>query len=385
MNQIKLSPLHLKKHKAKRAQAMVEFMLVIPVLIILLYGIIEVSRLIFIFASVANASRSAARYGAGSGEFDGMTYYQDCEGIRDVANQSAILTEFDDINITYDRGVTPDGEQIPVLDIDPSPDADTCPIEDNIIRNGDRIIVQVSASYEPILPIVAIEPFEVVSANARTFLISVPIFGSAFPTGFKAETATPSRVPTKTSSAEEQSKTATAENATTATFNATYEAIRTASPRTPTNTLPPTITFTPSNTSTATRIPSATPTAISCTGDFAITHGGLEFEDNIMRMDISNNTGYRLDIAQIYVEWNHDTGGNPSLRLNRVELAGQVWTGELFAPSGFITAFYPDLPTGESTIQFIFDQNYSFQDGTERIIVTIGNPGCINYPVDSRN
>jgi hypothetical protein len=385
MNNFKMSSPQSGKINAKRAQAMVEFMLVIPVLIVLLYGILEVSRLIFIFASVANASRSAARYGAGSGEFDGMTYYQDCEGIREVANKSAILTEFDDINITYDRGVTPDGEQIPVLDIDPNPDADTCPIEDNIIRNGDRIIVQVSASYQPILPILNIEPVEVVSANARTFLISVPIFGSAFPTGFKAETATPSRVPTKTSSAGRQTETATAAILETATFNSTYEAIRTASPRTPTNTLPPTITFTPSNTSTATRIPSTTPTAISCTGDFAVTHGGLEFEDNVMRMDISNNTGYRLDIAQIYVEWNHDTGGNPSLRLNQVDLAGQVWTGDLFAPSGFITAFYPDLPTGESTIQFIFDQNYSFQDGTERIIITIGNPGCVNYPVDSRN
>lgn len=383
MNRNKLSVSQAGKYKAKRAQAMVEFMLVIPVLIALLYGIIEVSRLIFIFASVANASRSAARYGAGTGEFDGTTYYQDCEGIRETANRSAILTEFDDINITYDRGVTADGEQIPVLDIDPSPDADTCPIEDNIIRNGDRIIVQVSASYEPILPIINIEPVEVVSANARTFLVSVPIFGSAFPTGFKAETATPSRVPTRTLSSEEQARTATA--ITTATFNATYEAIRTAFPRTPTNTLPPTITLTPSMTATATRIPSATATAINCTGDFAVTHGGLEFEDNIMRMDISNNTGYRLTTAQIYVEWNHDTGGNPSLRLNRVRLADQSWSGDVFAPSGFITAFYPAIPTGESTIEFFFDQNYTFQDGTERIIVTIGNPGCINYPVDSRN
>lgn len=379
MSQLKLPSLH----KAKRAQAMVEFMLVIPVLIALLYGIIEVSRLIFIFASVANASRSAARYGAGTGEFDGMTYYQDCEGIRATANRSAILTEFDDINITYDRGVTPDGEQIPVLDIDPSPDADTCPIDDNIIRNGDRIIVQVSASYEPILPIINIEPVEVVSANARTFLVSVPIFGSAFPTGFNAETATPSRVPTRTSSSEEQAGTATA--IITATFNATYEAIRTAFPRTPTNTLPPTITFTPSMTPTSTRIPSATATPINCTGAFAVTHGGLEFEDNIMRMDISNNTGYRLTTAQVYVEWNHDTGGNPSLRLNQVKLADQTWTGDLFAPSGFITAFYPAIPTGESTIEFFFDQKYTFQDGTERIIVTIGNPGCTNYPVDSRN
>jgi hypothetical protein len=104
-----------------------------------------------------------------------------------------------------------------------------------------------------------------------------------------------------------------------------------------------------------------------------------------MRMDITNNTGYTLTTAQVYLEWNHDTGGNPSLRLKSVEFAEQSWTGELFAPSGFITAYYPSIPPGESTIEFIFDQIYVFQDGTERIIVTIGTPGCVNYPVDSRN
>ena len=379
MTGYEMKKLQIAKHRSKRAQAMVEFMLALPVLVVLLYGIIEVSRLIFIFASVANASRQAARYGAGSGELDGVTYYQDCEGIRDTANRSAILTEFDDINITYDRGVTPDGEQIPILDINPSPDADTCPIEDNIIRNGDRIIVQVSASYEPILTFGNIQPLEVVSANARTFLISVPIFGSAFPTGFAAETSTPSRVPTRTPTAILETSTPIA------TFNATYEAIRTAFPRTPTNTLPPTFTFTPSITPTASRVPSATPTPINCTGTYAVSHGPLIFKDNIMSMNIFNNTGHTLVTASVYVEWNHDTGGNPSLHLNQVEFAGQAWTGDLFAPSGFIPAYYPTIPQGQSAIQFYFDKNYGFQDGTERIIVTIGTPGCVNYPVDSRN
>jgi hypothetical protein len=372
--------LQKRKQKSKRAQAMVEFMLALPVLVALLYGIIEVSRLIFIFASVANASRTAARYGAGSGEpINETTYYQDCDGIRDAANRSAILTEFDDINITYDRGLTTEGDQIPISDIDPNPDADTCPIGDNIIRNGDRIIVQVSASYEPILPLVNIEPLEVVSANARTFLIAVPIFGSAFPTGFKAETPTPSRVPTRTPDEDAVPPTASA------TFNATYEAIRTAFPRTPTNTLPPTLTFTPSITPTPTRIPSATPTAINCTGKYAVEHGPLIFKDNVMYMEILNNTGFTLTTASVYVEWNHDTGGNPSLRLNQVEFANQVWTGDLFAPSAFIDAYYPFIPQGESIIEFHFDQNYGFRDGTERVIVTIGTPGCVNYPVDSRN
>jgi hypothetical protein len=102
-------------------------------------------------------------------------------------------------------------------------------------------------------------------------------------------------------------------------------------------------------------------------------------------MEIFNNTGFTLSTANVYVEWNHDTGGAPSLRLNQVELDGQVWTGDLFSPSAFIEAYYPFIPQGESVLEFSFDKNYGFRDGTERIIITISTPGCTNYPVDSRN
>lgn len=367
-----------KNRRQLKAQAMVEFMLALPILLVLLYGIIEFSRLIFIMASVANASRQAARYGAGSGEFDGTNYYQDCEGIRDVANRSAILTEFDDINITYDRGLTSDGEQIPILDIDPDPNEDTCPIEDNIIRNGDRIIVQVSASYEPIIDVMPVDPLEIVSASARTFLISVPIFGETFPTAFAAETSTPSRVPTETGIS-------TPTLPPTFTPTSPFVPGNTVAPipRTPTQVLPPSATPTPSP---IPPTPTRTATAISCTGLTGISHGPLVIRDNVMEMSIFNNTGHTLTVAQVYVEWNHDTGhdgSDPSLRLQQILLANQTWSGDLFAPSAFITPYNPSLPQGDSIVKFYFNQSYDERDGTERIIITIGNPGCVNYPVDS--
>lgn len=372
-----------KRPKHFRAQAMVEFMLALPLLLIILYGVIEVSRMIFILASVANASRQAARYGAGSGEFDGMTYYQDCEGIRDTANRSAILTEFDDINITYDRGLTSDGDQIQILDINPDPNADSCPIEDNVIQNGDRIIVQVRASYEPIIDVLPVDPLEIVSSSARTFLISVPIFGSALPTGFAAETSTPSRVPTDT----EAPRTPTTPPTLTSTLPVQAITPGGSGQRTPTITLPPSATFTPSLTPRPSSTPSITPTAISCTGLTGVSHGPLSFEDNVMYMAIYNNTGHNLTTAQVYVEWNHDSGhaGSESsaLHLKHVTLSGQTWSGDILSPSAFITPFYPIIPQGESIIRFYFDQDYDIPDGTERIIVTIGTPGCVNYPIDS--
>ena len=89
------------------------------------------------------------------------------------------------------------------------------------------------------------------------------------------------------------------------------------------------------------------------------------------------------------MEWNNDTGhhggNNQTLHLKEVLFANQAWDGDIHAPSAYIPAYYPLIPQGESTIQFKFDQTYDLTDGTERIIINIGTPGCTNYPVDSRN
>lgn len=358
---------------------MLEFMLVMPVLLTLIYGSIEVSRLVFIYSSVNNGARTAARYGSVAGlSANDVPRFQDCEGIRATANQSAFITNFDEINITYDRGVGTDGKQIPISNIDPNPQADSCPILKNNVRNGDRIIVQVSASYKPIISFLPIKPLKIVSASARTFLTSVSISGSAAPTGFSAETSTPSLIPTQT----------------TLTFTPTLFAsitpLHTIPPNlTPSHTKPPTFTFTPSNTPLPTYTPSITPTAINCTGITGVSHGALVLRDGYMEMEIYNNTGYTLSTASIYLEWNHDKGHKPgdnkTLRLRQATLASSIWNGDVYAPSTYLTAFYPAIPTGTSAIRFIFHQPYNNADGAERILIILSTPGCVNYPLDSRD
>jgi len=379
--------INLVKYNRKiRAQAMVEFAIVLPILLVLLFGIIEVGRLIFIFSSVANASRQAARYGSVSGEINSVSTYQDCDGIREVANQSALITDFNKINITYDRGINPDGTQIPIAGIDPDPSVDSCPVESHIIRNGDRIIVQVSAIYTPFLSIIPIAPFEIVSTSARSFLISIPIFGSAMPVEFAAESSTPSMTPvifTLTDTPIVDLTSTLTRIPGSGGTNTPYIYLS------PTNTLPATVTFTPSMTLTPSNTPSSTPTQISCSGLSGVTHGPLTIKDNVMAMSVNNHSGYILTTAQIYLEWNHDQGhgkgGDPGLRLRQIMFADQVWNGDIQTPSTYIVGYHPTIPIGESTIQFIFHQNYILLDGTERIIINISTPGCINYPVDSRN
>src|ERR1043165_3232610 len=52
------------------AQAIVEFALVLPILMVMLVGIFEVGRLLFIYTAVTNASREAARFGSALGYDD---------------------------------------------------------------------------------------------------------------------------------------------------------------------------------------------------------------------------------------------------------------------------------------------------------------------------
>lgn len=372
-----------------RAQAMVEFMLALPLLVVLIYGTIEVARLVFIFSSVANASRQAARYGSGAGEIDNVAFYQNCAAIREVANRSAYVVPFDEITITYDRGVNQNGSQIPISNVNPSPDSDTCPIKDGLIRNGDRIIVKVTASYEPIISIIPLEPLKVVSASARTFLISIPILGSDMPRAFSAETATPSKIPTVISFTNTPTVYLTSTSTDLPFSGNPPTAFIPLTRLPPTNTLPPPLIFTPVKTPLPTYTSTVTLTPISCSGLTGVSHGPLTISGNIMEMDITNNSGYTLSTAQIYLEWNHDrghrTGNDKTLRLRQVSLASQTWDGDIQAPSAYIPAFYPFIPPGESTIRFLFNQRYDLKDGTERIMINISTPGCTNYPVDSRN
>jgi len=156
----------------EKAQSMVEFALVFPVLLLLLYGIIEFGRLMFIYTSVTTSSREAARYGSAVGEVGGVPRYLDCNGITDAARRSAILNSVNsgDLTITYDHGTT--GTQF----------AATCAAAQNMnFTLGDRVRVQVTINYAPIMPLVNFASFPITSSTARTILTSVDVLGTPAP------------------------------------------------------------------------------------------------------------------------------------------------------------------------------------------------------------
>jgi hypothetical protein len=163
--------------RKNKGQAILEFAIVLPILLLLVYGLIETGRLLFIYSSVNNATRQAARYGSTSGisPTSGVPRYQDCAGIRLAAQRGDFLNAFDDddIEIYIDNGLdnlgNPIGQTL-VCTGGAAVDTGITP------QTGDRITVNVDAAFNAIVP--NLVPFISQTINAessRTLLLTISI------------------------------------------------------------------------------------------------------------------------------------------------------------------------------------------------------------------
>lgn len=160
------------------AQGLVEFALVLPVVLILGLGIIEAGRLMFIYSAANTASREAARYGSAAGDAGGYKpHYEDCAGIRNAARRMGSLAGIQDANITitYDRGPGTSSYA-------------TCTTNFTITNSsvkqvslGDRVVVNIQANYQPIVPLVNLRSFTINSQARRTILKDVSVEGTPAP------------------------------------------------------------------------------------------------------------------------------------------------------------------------------------------------------------
>jgi Flp pilus assembly protein TadG len=215
-------------HCGKEGQGLVEFTLVLPVLLLAILGMVELGRMFLIYTGITSASREASRYGASVGDNGyGVPRYLDCAGIRAAARRVAIMSHLRDadIQIQYDRG----DPSLPIATCDAGPSADQVVL-------GDRVVVTVTTSYEPIVPLVPLPPQPITSSTARTVLKDV----TAGPT---VTLGGPTSGPTATAAITD---TPTAGPSPTPTDTATPTATPTEGPTfTPTITRTPTMTPTP--------------------------------------------------------------------------------------------------------------------------------------------
>ena len=302
-------PSNCETNRKEVAQGMAEFALVLPLMLMVIFGIIELGRMLVIYTSVSSSSREAARYASAAGRSgSNVPYYLDCSGIRAAAQRVAIFVPILDANIQilYDHG--------PNTGVFSS----ACPAPGEV-KLGDRVIVRSMAQYQPLLGL--IPAFNINSETARTIVKDVNIRGTpaSLPgvntpvpptatntfTPTATNTFTPTLSPTLTNT-----PTQTATNTATFTITPTFT-------NTPTFTLgpSPTFTLTPTPTETATYTPTATPTETPTpTATFTATPTNtpnpcLITVDNYTRLGtkitwtLTNNSANSYTLTRVTIPW----------------------------------------------------------------------------------
>lgn len=311
----------------EKAQGMVEFALILPILLLLIIGIVEFGRFLFHYSSVTSASREAARYGSAVGDIGGNKRYEDCVGIRDAAKRAGAFANLEDsdIAIEYDDGTTVK--------------AASCPPSVRI-NLADRIVVSVSKEFQPIVAFVNIPfNFPVNSTTARTIIKEVGVKGTPVPTELPpgANTSTP----TATASP-------TPENTPTYTPTATETGTPTA---TNTGTVEPTATETPGPTATFTFTPTptntSTPTPTVVAGCAASLSGWDDPQNDKITWDLNN-----IGAADLHIQSLTITVNNTSAKVTGIHFgATEIWSGNKKTP-WTVTLGSQALPPGGEELTF---------------------------------
>jgi len=153
VNSIKRQPL---------GQTMVEMAFALPIFLLLVMGIFEFGRLVFMNNAVYSASREGARYAAATDTTtSGTPRYIDCAAIRNATKKAGLLANLTDADITimYDSG--------------PSSLAGSkgsCPNPNPSLKLGDRIMVTVRATFHPSVSFGVFHDLTLTSTTSRTII-----------------------------------------------------------------------------------------------------------------------------------------------------------------------------------------------------------------------
>jgi Flp pilus assembly protein TadG len=359
------SPMNEKMREPRRkAQSMVEFAMVLPILLLVLLGIIEVGRLIFFYASVFGATREAARYGTAVGDNpSGTPYYLDTAGMRAAA-----------VRIGFFAGVKPSDVQI-WYDLGPEDDRHVTaqPYPTNIPSTWMRVVVRVTAYFNPAAPLVDFPGIPVSFTTSRTIMRQIDVAGIP-PTPTPMPTRTNSPTPTNTSTltvtpSQTPSRTPTITRTPTRTSTPTNTASPTVT-ATPTKTATPTHTATPTSTPTVTKTP--TPTRTVTATPFhcpQLWSESSQVSGSIFSMVIHNDAASVATLQSLFILW----GG--SANLNSIAFgADTIWSGPALSPlntSSFIPGANLDIgPGATKTLTLVFSAD-AF--AVQSILVTFSN------------
>lgn len=161
----------MRRRFIAKSQGLVEFALVLPIVVLIIFGLLETGRLLFIYSSVITSARGAVRYASATGVNDaGIPRYQDCDGIRNEARRTAFVNVIRDDQIVIQHDSGPSTTAITYCPAGTSVDTSFTP------QSGDRVLVTVSTDFVPMVPgLLPFPSFTITASNARTILGSISV------------------------------------------------------------------------------------------------------------------------------------------------------------------------------------------------------------------
>jgi len=145
----------MKTKKHRKGQALIEFALILPLLLLVIIGIFEFGRALFVYANLFNATREGARYG--------LTHPQDYNGILQHAQEKVTLVQLDPANhMTVKMDTGPSSSDICTMSV-----GNTCP--DHAVV-GNRVLVEITYDLAPMTPLLEpiVSEFNIETEAART-------------------------------------------------------------------------------------------------------------------------------------------------------------------------------------------------------------------------
>jgi len=327
-----------------KGQAMAEFALTIPVFLLLVFGIIELSRFFLVYSSVFTAVREATRYGSSVGD-EGVLNYLDCSEIAETAARTGHFggVQKELVQISYESVAPESDESRTIVASCPNNDPGTVPeipdCEDDcdyFPSLGDRIYIEIATDYESLLGVVP--NLTVDASNGRTIMMGVNQQVAVVKTEDPDNESTP--VPTEDTTTPEPTEDTTTPEPT--------EVTTTPEPTEDTSTPEPTEEI-------------VCPTgSIIVNGDPSINNG-----QQTVTFKLMNNTGefYKVNYFDA-IKWDLTSLELTSLKFKNVELMESV---NYSSPTGKI---YPDGEddtsfSGPNDVSFVF----TFSDKTKDIVV----------------
>ena len=157
-------------------QATVEFALILPLLLLIIFGVFEVSRAIFSYAMIYAGSREGVRFGSSVGDADGDTLlnFQDYQNIKSEVNKYSRFggVALNNICIYFDSAGAASAPPSP-----PCNGAEfSAPSKADVDANfGDyRVVVSVQHTFTTVAP-VPLPGISLNGFNARTIGSNIPV------------------------------------------------------------------------------------------------------------------------------------------------------------------------------------------------------------------